>query len=63
LGSARVRDLGAATINIKTSTAGPWEVLELKIREHPPSTLKISMAGPLAPAGGPVPIRDPRGVL
>jgi hypothetical protein len=28
----------APTINVKTSTAGPQEVPELKIWEHPPST-------------------------
>jgi hypothetical protein len=30
--------LGAPTINVKTSTAGTWEVPELKVRERPPST-------------------------
>jgi hypothetical protein len=29
---------GTPTINVKTSTAGPREVPELKIRESPPST-------------------------
>jgi hypothetical protein len=28
----------ASTINVKTSMAGPQEVPELKVREHPPST-------------------------
>jgi hypothetical protein len=34
------RELGAPTINVKTSTTGPREVPELKFREHPPSTSK-----------------------
>jgi hypothetical protein len=28
---------GAPTINMKMSTAGPREVLEVKVWEHPPS--------------------------
>jgi hypothetical protein len=28
----------ASTINVKTSTAGPREVPELKVRERPPPT-------------------------
>jgi hypothetical protein len=33
-GGAGVEGLGAPTIDVKTSTAGPWEVPELEIRER-----------------------------
>jgi hypothetical protein len=38
LGGARAEGPGAPTINVKTSTAGPGEVPELKVRERPPLT-------------------------
>jgi hypothetical protein len=38
LGGAGVEGLGAPTIDVKTSMAGPREVPELEIREHPTST-------------------------
>jgi hypothetical protein len=38
LGGAGVEGPGAPTTNMKTSTAGPWEVLELKVWERPPPT-------------------------
>jgi hypothetical protein len=60
----RVRDPGVPTINVKKCQwQGPWEVLELEILKRPPSTVKTSMMGTLAPTGGLVPIQDPRGVL
>jgi hypothetical protein len=37
-GGAGAEGSGAHTINMKTSTAGPREVPELKVRERPPST-------------------------
>jgi hypothetical protein len=37
-GGAGVEGLGAHTINVKTSTAGPREVPKLKAWEHPTST-------------------------
>jgi hypothetical protein len=37
-GGVGVEGLGAPTIDVKTSTAGPREVPELEIREHPTST-------------------------
>jgi hypothetical protein len=42
-GGAGVEGPGASTINVKTSTAGPREVPELKVQKRPPPTL---MAGP-----------------
>jgi hypothetical protein len=44
-GGAEAEDPGAPTINVKTSTAGPREVPELKVRERPRSTWS-STAGP-----------------
>jgi hypothetical protein len=41
---------------------GPWRVLT-EIQKHPPSTLKMVRAGPLAPVGVSVPIQDPKGAL
>jgi N-methylhydantoinase B/oxoprolinase/acetone carboxylase alpha subunit len=38
LGGAGAEGPEASTINVKTSTVGPLEVLELKVRERPPST-------------------------
>jgi hypothetical protein len=37
-GGARAEGPGAPTINVKTATAGPQEVPELKVRKRPPST-------------------------
>jgi hypothetical protein len=37
-GGAEAEGPGAPTINMKTSTVGPREVPELKVRERPPST-------------------------
>jgi hypothetical protein len=37
-GGATAGGPGVPTINMKTSTAGPQEVPEMKVREHPPST-------------------------
>jgi hypothetical protein len=37
-GGAGAEGLRAPTTNVKTSTAGPLEVPELKVRERPPPT-------------------------
>jgi hypothetical protein len=37
LRGARAEGPGVPTINVKTSTVGPREVLELKVRDHPPA--------------------------
>jgi hypothetical protein len=47
LAGARARDPGAPTINAKKRRwRAPWEVSELEIREHPPSTLENINGGP-----------------
>jgi hypothetical protein len=47
LGGAGDIDFGAPTINAKKHRwRGPWEVLELKIRERPPSMLRNVNGGP-----------------
>jgi hypothetical protein len=57
LGGAGDIDFGAPTINAKKHRwRGPWEVLELKIRERPPSTLRNVNGGPLGGDGA----EDPR---
>jgi hypothetical protein len=38
LEGAEAEGSGVSIINVKTSTAGPWEVLELEVQERPPST-------------------------
>jgi hypothetical protein len=47
LAGARAGDPEAPTINAKKRRWwGPWEVSELEIREHPPSTLGNVDGGP-----------------
>jgi hypothetical protein len=53
------RGLRASTINaVKTSTAGPWEVPELEIRECPPSMLENINDGPPWEVGPELEVRE-----